>query len=562
MFIEPVFGKGFFGREEILGTLNKRVTALKGGYRQNLALTGPMLCGKSSILRHFLKGIQDPEIVPIYIDMTEEDFPVFARRFIATLLYNHLNSSGNMHAEAPASGRDILPNNSGSNEEHFDRLCLVARDLIPETFRCIEKIRKEIKNRKFDIAYEGILALTSVFKTETGKNCIVILDEFHNLSNFKIKKPFRTFGKFIMVQKSTMYIVSSSQQTLLRDILSKKLSLLFGNFEVLEIKGFDNHASRSFISDKLRDIDRDGTVTDYIVQLSQGNPFYLEAIAGNLCRIASKNVSVVNAKEHLLTALAEVFYDSAGILNQYFTNNINFFLEKKNRKKYIPVLVSLSRGNGTMKQIQKDIGRNDRELGQKLQKLVEMDLVWKSGIFYKMSDKLFEYWINYVYSVKTRSMIDDMDIKYLEFKSLMEEDYKRYRAFREKGAIEAISEIFSRFGGEKVCLGINPHRLPALKAISSESANKSVTRITGHADPGRWICHVKKNDIAEENEITDLIKYKSSDKGHKINRKIFIPLDGIEQNAFLLAKEHNIWVWDIDKINKIFRLYGRFELVL
>ena len=51
MFIEPVFGKKFFGREEVLGTLQKRVTSLKGGYRQNMALTGPMLAGKSSILR-------------------------------------------------------------------------------------------------------------------------------------------------------------------------------------------------------------------------------------------------------------------------------------------------------------------------------------------------------------------------------------------------------------------------------------------------------------------------------------------------------------------------------
>ena len=59
MFIEPVFGKKFFGREEVLGTIQKRVTALKGGYRQNMALTGPMLSGKSSILRHFLNNIDD-----------------------------------------------------------------------------------------------------------------------------------------------------------------------------------------------------------------------------------------------------------------------------------------------------------------------------------------------------------------------------------------------------------------------------------------------------------------------------------------------------------------------
>ena len=92
MFIEPVFGKKFFGREEVLGTLRKRVTSLKGGYRQNIALTGPMLAGKSSILRHFLKNINDSDVIPLYIDMGEDDFKTFCTKFSATLLYYYLKS--------------------------------------------------------------------------------------------------------------------------------------------------------------------------------------------------------------------------------------------------------------------------------------------------------------------------------------------------------------------------------------------------------------------------------------------------------------------------------------
>ena len=562
MFIEPVFGKKFFGREEVLGTLQKRVTALKGGYRQNLALTGPMLCGKSSILRHFLRDIKDPDIIPLYIEMTEEDFPVFARRFMATLLYKYLDSGAQALPDISRAQGSAPSENPNKAERDFDRLSKFCEVVIPETTRCIDKIRKALKNRKYDTAYEGLLALTSVFKTETGKSCIVILDEFHNLSSFKLKKPFQTFGKFIMVQKNTMYVVSSSQQTLLRDILSKKLSLLFGNFEVIEINGFDNQTARSFVSDKLKDIDPAGDIRDYLVQLSQGNPFYLEAITGTLFQMASRDRSGREAKEHLLGALAELLYDSNGVLNQYFTNNINFFLEKKNRKKYIPVLISLASGNRTIKSIQKDMGRADRELGEKLQKLVEMDLVWNSGVFYKISDKLFEYWIKYVYSVKTKSMIDDMDIKYLEFKNLMDADYADYRAFRSKDVLDAISGVFSCFSGEKVRLGLNSRKLPVFAAIARHDLTPTIARLTGSTAAGRWICHVKRNDITEEHDIAEFIALKPTGREEKISKKIFIPLKGIEQNAFLLAKEHNIWVWDIERLNKVLRLYGRFELVL
>ncbi len=227
MFVEPVFGKKFFGREEVLATLHKRVTALKGGYRQNLALAGPMLAGKSSILRHFLKNVGDTDVIPLYIEMTGEDFGIFCSQFMSSLLYHYMTAEGMKPA---------------GNLKELKRDC---RPVIPETVRCMDKVSKALKGRKKELAYETLLGLTSVFKTETGKSCLVILDEFQNISDFHLRNPFQTFGKFIMVQKNTMYIVSSSQKTLLKEILSKKLSLLFGNFEVIDVEGFDDQIARS-----------------------------------------------------------------------------------------------------------------------------------------------------------------------------------------------------------------------------------------------------------------------------------------------------------------------------
>ncbi|MFH1552102.1 MAG: ATP-binding protein [Candidatus Omnitrophota bacterium] len=544
MFIEPVFGKKFFGREEVLATLHKRVTALKGGYRQNLALTGPMLGGKSSILRHFLKNIKDPDIIPLYIEMAGEDFQVFCTRFCGTLLYQYLRSSGQK-----ADG-------------DFDALKKACHGMIPETMRCITKVCKALKQKKEECAYENLLALTSVFKTETGKSCIVILDEFHNLSNFRLKRPFQIFGKFIMVQKNTMYIVSSSQKTLLKDILSRKLSLLFGNFEVLEINGFDNQTARSFISDKINDLDFREDIQNYLIQVSQGSPFYLEVLASRFSELIKRKDSQHDAKECLLNAFAELLYESNGVLNQYFTNNINFFLEKSSRKKFIPILICLARGKSTIKAVQDDLGRADKELGSKLQKLQDMDLVCKSGIFYKISDKLFEYWLKYVYSLKTQSMIDDMDIKYLEFKRCIEEDYRGYLEFSAKDAVTVISDLFKSFRDEKVRINMNDRKMPHFDLVESQAVSGNVFQVTGSVQNKKWVCHVKQNDIADEHDVYGLWEVKAEDESSKITRKIFIPLKGIEQNAFLLAKEQNIWVWDARQLNEIFRLFGKFELVL
>jgi hypothetical protein len=563
MFIEPVSGSMFFGREEVLGTLRKRMTALKGGYRQNLALTGPMLCGKSSILRHFIKNSSDADVIPMYIELDGEDFYVFAFRFMAALMYGYLVSCGrSLDADIAPEEPSRLPGCGKKASVDFDKFRKMSKELIPDTTRCISAIMDDLEKKKIDRAYESLLALTSVFKAETGKSCVVILDEFHNLSNFGLKRPFQVFGKFIMVQKNTMYVVSSSQETLLRDILSSKLSLLFGNFEVIEINGFDDHAARAFISGKIEEMDQDGGVRDYIIQLSQGNPFYLDVMVSRMARIYSESRGQFEKKECLIHAMADLLYNSDGVLNQYFTNTMNFFLEKKNRKKYIPILVSMAMGNSTCKSIQKSMGKKDKDLGVKLAKLREMDIVWNSGVFYKIADKLFEYWLAHVYAVKTRSMIDDMDMKYLEFKNSAGEDYESYLMFRSVDAADLICGILKKFNNERIEVGRNQRKLAFFTEIKEPHISGNITTIIGETGTGRWVFHIKQRDIATEQDVSDLKKVPHGSGKHKILKKVFVPLGGIDETAFLLAKEHNVWVWDEVTLNRIFRVYGRFELVL
>ncbi len=543
MFIEPVFGKKFFGREEVLGTLNKRVAALKGGYRQNLALAGPMLSGKSSILRHFLSNITDPDIVPLYIEMGGEDFRSFCNRFIGTMLYHFLRVRG------------LKPDGD------IDKMKDICRGLIPDTIRNIENIFEALDQKKADSAYEMLLALTSVFKSETGKSCIVILDEFHNLSDFHLRKPFQTFGKFIMVQKNTMYIVSSSQKTLLNDILSHKLSLLFGNFEVIEVGGFDNQTAHSFVSEKVNSFASSKDVPEYLIEITQGSPFYLEVLVSRFMEISKQENNNRSEKENLLDALADVLYKSKGVLNQYFTNNINFFLEKNARKQFVPILLALANGKSTMKGIWSDLGAKDKDLSEKLQKLQDMDLAYSSGMFFKISDKLFEYWLRYVYFLKANTVVDEMDIKYLEFKRVVEEDLKKFCEFNSKDVIDTICDLFSSFKNEKVRINMNLRKLPRFEEIKARHTYGRVFDISGYVNGYSWKFHVKNGEMVNESDINKLWETKENGDGSKIAKKIIVPLKGIEQNAYLLAKEQNMWVWDLVQINKLLRLYGKYELV-
>ncbi|MFH1306002.1 MAG: hypothetical protein ABIH74_06350, partial [Candidatus Omnitrophota bacterium] len=464
--------------------------------------------------------------------------------FMATLLYQYMASTGEK-----ASGE-------------LDEMKKACRARIPQTVRCMDEVKKLLGRRKNDAAYEKLLDITSVFRAETGKCCVVILDEFHNLSNFRLKNPFGIFGKYIMVQKNTMYIVSSSQRTLLKEILSKRLSLLFGNFEVIDVNGFDSQTARSFISDRVKDTDPDGNIRNYLIQVSQGSPFYLEALSTRFAHLVSEKHGKGDVKECLLDAFAELLYASDGVLNQYFENTVNFFLEKKARTKFLPVLLSLARGNSTVKSIQEDLATTGGEIGAKLQALQEMDLVFSSGVFYKITEKLFEYWLKHVYSLRTRAIADDMDIKYLEFKNSMAKDYELYRVFNAKDVGDVMCDLFRSFNNEKIQIRMNSRKMPKFDAVKSSALSENVFQITGSIQNKKWACRLKRGDIADEQDICALWDFQGPGDKANIVRKIFVPLNGIEQNAFLLAKEQNIWVWDVQLLNRILRLFGKFELTL
>ena len=135
MFSEPATGTKFFGREEVLEILNKRASALRDGYRQNIALTGQSLADKSSIIMRFLRDIGEDGFVPVYVEVIREPFRSFANKFIATMLFNALRKSGE-------------PGGTG-----LEALLARAQDVLPGTSQAIRQVYSCIDRQDLEDAY-------------------------------------------------------------------------------------------------------------------------------------------------------------------------------------------------------------------------------------------------------------------------------------------------------------------------------------------------------------------------------------------------------------------------
>ena len=542
MFSEPAVGEKFFGRDEVLELLNKRVSALKDGYRQNIALTGPSLAGKSSIILHFLHVVREEGFIPIYVEVVREPFSSFANKFIATMLYNSLAKTG---VEISVD---------------LDRLLAKAQEFLPKTSQAIRQVNSLIEDAELDEAYSALLALTSVLKEELGMPSIVILDEFDNLEHLGIKNPFMNFGKVIMVQKDTMYVVSSSRNAAIKKIISEKLSLLFGNFEVVKVSNFGFKVAGEFINTKLGGFEIEDFTRRFLIAFTDGNPFYLNKIICCAREMASERMTSFIDKAIMAEAILELVYNSNGTIHQYLLTYILDLLDTKSRDFFIAVLTAIAGGQNRQQEIARTIKGRQGEVSKALLRLVELGLVSKNGVFYRIDDMLLEFWLKSVYQRRKALLVDGT----LDKMDLFRQDIGLYMEGFEKefnmSVASRIAELFGLFSDELIQLDAKQIRLPHFTKVEVRLCADSKPYIAASFRGNFWIVQPYEYSISE-NEIIDYIRNIKS-LSCKISNRIIIPLKGMDENSKLLAKELKISIWDGQAVNTFLKLYGKKRIVI
>ncbi len=542
MFSEPVVGERFFGREEVLDLLNKRASALKDGYRQNVALTGQSLAGKSSIILHFLHDIREEGFVPVYVEVIKEPFRSFANKFIATMLYNALIKKGE-HV-------DIA----------LDSLLATAQDVLPKTSHAVKQVNISIDLGDFDEAYLGLLGLTSILKEETGIPCIVILDEFDNLERLGVKNPYLSFGKVIMVQKDTMYIVSSSRNMAIRKIISEKLSLLFGNFEVIKVANFGAKATCRFMDTKLVGFDSGDFIRKFLFAFTDGNPFYLDKIVSRIRELALERMTSHIDNEIVSDAILDTVYNSGGSIHQYLMNYILDLLDTKHKDLHIGILVSIAFGSNRQPDIAKALRTKSGEVSKALAYLMEKALISKNGTFYRIDDAMLEFWLKNVYQRRKDILVDGAFNRL----GLFRDDLRSYIVSFEKDFAPSIpsrlAELFGIFSNELVALESKQMRMPRFTKVELRQFSPSLPYIAASFRSNFWIVQAYEKTANEGDIIAFIRNVKALDC--KISNKVIIPLKGIDENARLLAKELRISIWDGPTVNALLTLYRKKRIII
>lgn len=532
----------FYGRKDSLDLLKKRVVDLKEGYRQNIAFIGEQYIGKSYILQKFVADLDDNDIIFVYLELKDKDFSCFCDKFIGSILYNYSKSK---------------------NLPLYDNINLLigsTKKLIPLSAELISKIQSNISNGKVLDAYRDLISLSQVFSKETNMFCVLVLDEFQELEEFGIPDVFKELGEKIMTQKRCLYIVSSSSQGIAMKILSEKLSLLFGNFEVIHVGPFDLKTSQEYIQFHLSDLSIGENLRNFFIDFTGGHPLYLRIICQELINLSAIHQQKNIYQPLLIQAIDNVLFNSWGILSRHFDILIKQTCSGKGNYLIGHILISLSNKKYKIKELAKDLKVKQNQVSQRINKLCDTGVVYKNGSFYYIKDKLFKYWLKYIFQ-KRQNAVGLFDEKqkeqfYLEVSNAIE----GFCVNSKKDISSRIIDLLYCFEDEVFHSNGRRYKLPIFQGIESGkvrrlSGDGHFDVIKASSDQGYWYI-VLKPEIVSEDDVSAVIT-ETKKFNQKPQRCILIALSDLDENARIKALQEKMWIWNEGELNTLLNLYNK-----
>lgn len=543
MFTAPIIQEKFFDRVSILELLDKKLKSFKEGYRQNIAITGHRFLGKTSLLLHFLLNLTDDKIIPVYVEIRHESPRNIADRFSGVLLYNFFKKL-NQRVDSD-----------------LNSLVNMGEKVIPKTVETIRNIKSLIERGEIEAGYSLLFDLTYIFEQETGKLCLVVLDEFHLLDQgLGLSSPFSDLGKKIMVQKDTMYILASSMVEKTRDILSRKLNLLFGNFEIIELKPFDTETGKQFLEENLNEVGLQDYDKRFLILFTGGYPFYLSVISRELKKLHGDSEHKLSGEELIIHTLTSLLFYQGGTLNQYFMGILNQLNEPGIFSGALKILDAISRDEKRLIFIANDVKMPLKEVSNHIKYLMEIELLARNGSLYKFNDRVLKVWVKSSWTLRESSLNFNPQEQAKQFGMEIKRLISDFRLESKKEPRQRVMGLFRQFKNDIVEIDKKNYKLPQFIEAEASGIDNIVLTHQVAGSKKRWLCAVKEKEV-RENEVAEfaLRCKKNKDKVHK---RLLIVLNRIDVNAKLLAKQEKIVTWDINNLNMLLDLYGKEQIIL
>lgn len=539
-----------FERPEITELLLKRIDGFRSGYRQNLALLGPRGVGKSALLKRLLeqKAWRETGWVPVYLPLEWEDsLTEWACRFVRTFLYSLLQ------------GRQVV-----SLPAQLPELFRVACEVVPGTVASAQRLLEGAEGGRPEELYDRIWDLPQRVAQETGCLTLLVVDEFHRLRSLPVRDPFLRLGRKIMVHGSTMYLLSSSQVAVARSILREGLSLLFGQFEIVEMPPLSAPASLKAVRALLPPGSSDSFLEYALVELAQGSAAHLDLLLKGWMQLSAQPVP--EEGDRLVLLLESMLFSPQGALRRRFEAALRCLPKHRSRLGWIQVLEVVAQGIHRVRRLAQGMQRPVAQVVSALKVLEQAGLVVKEGVFYRMPDRLFRLWMLTAYPVLQGLWLIDPVQAAAQFRKATQAWIAALReAFGQSVEARCLA-LLREWGGERVEIEGRQMFLPRWKQLDRVQRDPpaefsgGVASVWWVAQPAsgrsrRW-CVVPWTGPLSEVQARRWLEDFQLGGELKRQRVVLVGAYPVEVLARLLLQQAGVRLWDLTVLNRLLDLYG------
>ena len=208
------------------------------------------------------------------------------------------------------------------------------------------------------------------------------------------------------------------------------------------------------------------------------------------------------------------------------------------------------------------INRSQKETATQLEQLIENELILKTGVFYRFHSRTFGVWLREVYEKKELSLLGTSGKSEVFLKRVLEMIAEE-EAILSTDIGERVMGLFRRFGDDIVEWGEKRRKLPRFSEFirvpnSGTAVSGSVRDIIAKGNGRCWVCKIVE-EKATEKEVLDLVHGLSDKKS--AHTKVLLALNGLDENAKLLAKEKHVLTLGLSRLNLLMDLYGNAPVV-
>ncbi|MDP3919899.1 MAG: ATP-binding protein [Candidatus Omnitrophota bacterium] len=533
----------FAARDQIRHRLEMRLEAFDRGYRQNIGLIGRAGTGKTHLLCSLYQSLCGRDnLIPVYIPPDSLGYEQFVERWIAGLLTG------------------LFLSRSLSPPKDFSSLVSASESLVPKTREQVRRVKKMIRREKASFWMRELFALTGVMAEETGKKIVLMIDEIQSLDCLPVSDPYALLGKEIMVAKDTFYLVSSSKAQRAREIFRDKLSLLFGNFEVLEMQTLDFQQSVEFLGARLPGCHLQDAQKKFILAMTDGEPVYLKLLADRLRWMLPSAESNHLSEDLLVEAFAHELFDYHGRIALVFDSKLESVMGlAKDGTACLRVLLAGAEGRRKVANIATYIDKGTAETKKILQRLVSEDVLVKRGAFYVLDDPLMRFWLREVYKKRQCLYTPDTGQVWTELKDSLRQAFHQVSAEADRDITQRVETLFKEFRNDLVAWDGRRVRCPHFAEVLFRPTNGRIFPLVARGSNANWFCQVAQDRVREEDVALFLEDLKRTRR--KLQQKILIALGGIEQNAKLMAQEAKIQLWGLRDFNVLLSVYDLPKMI-